>query len=117
MDWENKHLASDLEDLIDKISMITEEWQKDGGGSPEEDVLMEIEGIREDVERDEAVRVLEFPLLRQLLSVIDEIPLDKIDKVLEVLDEDNINYWDDRRAKELAAEIRARLRNKRDNSL
>lgn len=116
-DWENEHLASNLEDFIDRISMITEEWQKDEGGSPEEDVLGEIEGIRENVERDEAVRVLELPLLRQLLSIIDEIPLEKIDEVLELLDEDNIIYWDDRRAKELAVEIRTRLRNKKDNLL
>ena len=114
---ETVKLASSLDELLDYITVITEEWKKGGGGTAEEDVLQEIKSIEnnEDLDREgrnESVRELELPIAKQLEQMADEIPQERIEEVLKIINDDNIKVWDNELAMELIEKIRDKLSKK-----
>ncbi|MBU2235572.1 hypothetical protein KKA01_00760, partial [Patescibacteria group bacterium] len=88
---EDFEVAEELDDLLEQIKVVVDEWHRKPGGD----------------ERNEAVRVLELPLIQSLaLRVIS--PKDR-DRIIDMLD-DFITMGDDTRAKKEAKELRDRLK-------
>lgn len=87
--------AEDLDELLRQIKVVTDEWHRELGPDDSTEII-----------RNEAVRVLELPLIQAL--AMKQIPVDKIGEVIELLD-DFMRVCDDARAKEEAARLLDRL--------
>ncbi|MFA6391322.1 MAG: hypothetical protein WCW66_01030 [Patescibacteria group bacterium] len=94
---ENFEPAADLDGLLRQIEVVTDEWHRDLGPDDSLDYM-----------RNEAVRVLELPLIQSLAIRINEIPEEKRSDVIALL-EDFATIGDDRRAREEAQSIIERL--------
>jgi hypothetical protein len=87
--------AEDLDDLLNQIKVVTDEWHRELGPDDSAEII-----------RNEGVRVLELPLIQSL--AVRKIPVLKIGKVIEILDE-YVRVGDDDRAKKEAMDLLARL--------